>query len=70
MLIEEIKKRITVAMKEKNEVAKNILRLAFGEMQTAEARNARPVTDEEAAAIVRKIVKSNEETVPSRMGIV
>jgi uncharacterized protein YqeY len=62
MLIDEIKARITRAMKEKDEVARDVLRLAFGEVQTAEANGGRPLKDEEVAAIVRKIVKSNDET--------
>ncbi len=61
-IVDEIKKQTTQAMKDKDEVAKNILRLALGEIQTAEARSNRPATDEEATAIVRKLVKSNEET--------
>ena len=61
MLVDEIKKRITQAMKDRN-VDKEILRVALGEIQTAEARNAKDATDEEALAVVRKLVKSNEET--------
>lgn len=67
MLIEEIKRRITAAMKAGNTVEKEILRLALGEIQTAEARGT-SVTDEGAAAIVRKIIKSNEETIAAAEG--
>jgi uncharacterized protein YqeY len=62
MLADEIKKLTMQAMKDRDDVAKNILRLALGEMQTAEARESRPLRDDEAFAIVRKLVKSNEET--------
>ena len=62
MLVDTLKARITQAMKEKDEVARDVLRVAFGEVQTAEARNQRPLKDEEVQAIVRKLVKSNEET--------
>jgi uncharacterized protein YqeY len=62
MLLDEIKARITRAMKEKDEVARDVLRLAFGEVQTAEANKARALADEEVAAVLRKLVKSNEET--------
>jgi uncharacterized protein YqeY len=62
MLFDDIKQKMTQAMRDKDDVAKNILRLAFGEMQTAEARAARKLEDAEAAAIVKKLVKSNEET--------
>lgn len=63
MIRDEIKKRIPLAMKEKREVEKEILKLALGEIQTAEARSGREPTDEEAAQIVRKLIKSNEETI-------
>ena len=62
MIVEDLKKRITQAMKDRDDVAKNVLRLALGEIQTAEARTSRKMTEEEAVASVRKLVKSNEET--------
>jgi uncharacterized protein YqeY len=62
MLSDQIKSQMFQAMKDKHEVTKEILRLALGEIQTAEARSGRPPTDEEATAIVRKLIKSNNET--------
>src|SRR5437868_1347091 len=68
MLTDDIKKQMTQAMKDRDDVAKNILRLALGEIQTAEARANRPIKDDEAVAIVRKLVKSNEETLAASTG--
>ena len=62
MLIDTIKARALEAMKSKDTVATTIFRLAQGEIQTAEARKGAPVTEEEASAILRKLIKSNEET--------
>lgn len=62
MLLDQIKQQMTRAMRDKDGVAKNILGLAVGEIQTAEARANRPLSDDEAAAVVRKLLKSNEET--------
>lgn len=62
MLIDQIKTRMTQAMRERDDVIKNVLGLAFGEIQTAEARANRPLRDDEAVAIVRKLLKSDEET--------
>ena len=62
MIIDEMKKRIMLAMKEKRELEKEILKVALGEIQTAGARASRDLNDEEAIAIIRKLVKSNEET--------
>ncbi len=61
MLVDEIKKRITQSMKDKS-LDKEVLRVALGEIQTAEARAAKAFGDEEAIAIVKKLLKSNEET--------
>ena len=63
MLTEQIKKQMIEAMKQKNTIAKEVLRVALGEIQTAEARSGKPPTDEQAAALVRKLIKSNRETI-------
>lgn len=62
MLVDEIKVKVSAAMKAQDTVARDILRLALGEIQTAEARRNGPLTDEEATQAVRKLIKSNEET--------
>jgi uncharacterized protein YqeY len=68
MLVEELKKRITQAMKERDEVAKDVLRVALGEIQTQEHRANKTMSEEEAVAVVRKLVKSNEETMAASTG--
>ena len=62
MLVEEIKKRVAVAMKSGDTVTRDVLRLALGEIQTAEARKNAPLSEDDAAAALRKLIKSNEET--------
>jgi uncharacterized protein YqeY len=62
VLIDDIKARMRAAMQARDDVAKNILSLALGEIQTAEARANRSLNDAEAVAVVRKLLKSNEET--------
>jgi uncharacterized protein YqeY len=62
MLVDTIRERVKEAVKSKDEVARDVLRLAIGEIQTAEARASRPLTDEESAAILKKLVKADEET--------
>jgi uncharacterized protein YqeY len=68
MFIDELKKRITQAMKERDEVAKDVLRVALGDIQTQEHRANKAMSDEEAIAVVRKLVKSNEETMAASSG--
>ena len=62
MLADDIKTRMFAAMKAKNTVEKEILRVALGEIQTAEARGKGPMSDEAAGAILKKLVKSNQES--------
>ncbi|MBI1370790.1 MAG: hypothetical protein GC162_19320 [Planctomycetes bacterium] len=63
MLIDEVKARMIAAMKAKDVLAKEILRVTLGDLQMTETRQARAITDEEAVAVIRKIIKSNEETI-------
>jgi len=61
-LTDQIKTRMRAAMQARDEVTRNILGLALGEIQTAEARTNRSLDDAEVTAVVRKLLKSNEET--------
>jgi uncharacterized protein YqeY len=62
MLLDEIKARMFKAMKAGAIVEKEILRVAVGEITTEQAREGRKGSDEEAQAILKKLVKSNEES--------
>ena len=62
MLVEEIKKRVAAAVKQGDSVTRDVLRLALGEIQTAEARKNAPLSEEDAGAALRKLIKSNQET--------
>jgi uncharacterized protein YqeY len=61
-LIETLRARALAAMKAKDPIATTIYRLAQSEVQALEARNAKPLTDEEAFGALKKLVKANEET--------
>ena len=62
MLLDEIKTRMFKAMKEGRSVEKEVLRVAVGEITTNAAREGKSGSDEEAQAIVRKLIKSNQES--------
>lgn len=65
MLKDDIKARTLAAMKSGDTVARDVLRLALGEIQMGEVRadeNKTTYTEEAAQAAVRKLMKSNEET--------
>jgi uncharacterized protein YqeY len=61
MLIDDIKARMRAALKGGRTTEKEILGVALGELQTVEARSG-TLSEDAAAAIVRKLVKSNRET--------
>lgn len=61
MLADEIKTRMFAAMKAGRIVEKEILRVALGEIQTILSRQG-TLTEDEVGAIVRKLIKSNRET--------
>ena len=65
MLVDQIKARMFQAIKAGEHLEKEILRVAVGEITTEAARPGRQGSDEEAQAILRKLVKSNEETLAS-----
>jgi uncharacterized protein YqeY len=62
MLLDEIKAKMFQAMKAGAIVEKEILRVAVGEITTEQARDGRKGSDEESQAILRKLIKSNEES--------
>lgn len=61
-LVDQIKARMFQAMKAGNNVEKEILRVAMGELTTDAARPGKKGDDDEARAILKKLVKSNEES--------
>jgi uncharacterized protein YqeY len=63
MLLDEIKKRIVDAMKAKRVVEREILRVAASEIQAAQNRATDPLTDEDAHKIIKKLIKSNQESI-------
>jgi uncharacterized protein YqeY len=62
MLIDELRAQLRAAMKARKLVEKEILRVAIGEIETAASRSNKELSDAEAQGILRKLVKSNEET--------
>lgn len=65
MLIDEIRLRMKAAMKARSVVEKEILRVALGEITTEEARHSAGIDDAAVEKILRKLVKSNRDTMAS-----
>ena len=62
-LLKAIKQKSIEAMKARDSSAAQLYKLALGEAQMLEVRSGREATDDEVAQIVRKLIKSNEETI-------
>ena len=61
MLLDQLKDRIKQAMRDKNVLEKDLLRVVVGDLETELARRG-SLPDSEAERILRKMVKSNRET--------
>jgi uncharacterized protein len=61
MLFDYLRTKLKDAIKGHRTIEKEILRVALGELQTIEARGD-SVDDEVAAKVIKKLVKSNRET--------
>lgn len=62
MLKDELKREMMQALRDKRSVEKEVLRVALGEVQAEENRRGSDISDEEAQKIVRKLIKSNTES--------
>jgi uncharacterized protein YqeY len=62
MLLDDIKAQMFKAMKEGRVVEKEILRVAMGEITTNAARPGQTGSDDEVRAILRKLIKSTDES--------
>src|SRR5690606_14244013 len=60
-IAEAVRQQLVAAIKGDKDTEKAALRVLLGEIQTAEARQG-SLSDEQAANIVRKIIKNNNET--------
>jgi uncharacterized protein YqeY len=62
-MIEQIKQRVFQAMRDKNELERDLLRVVLGDLQMQETRSGEALSDDEAHRLIRKIVKSTHETI-------
>ena len=66
MLVEQLREDVKQALRDKNEVKKNILRVVIGEVETQESRTNKSFTDEEVEKVLRKMIASNQEVLSSK----
>jgi uncharacterized protein YqeY len=60
--IMDLQKKLQEAMKTKNDLARDLLRVILGEVATRKARSGQELSEEEVHLIIRKIIAGNDET--------
>lgn len=67
-LQETIKKQIIEAMKAKDTLTRDVLRVLQGDIEMHHTRTGEHMTEDQAQKVVRKLVKSNQETIAATKG--
>lgn len=65
-IVDDVRAQMIQAMKDKDQPRRDILRVALGDMESTETRQGSAVTDEQCLQIIRKLVKSNQETIAAK----
>lgn len=61
-LLQTIKNQVIQAMKAKDTLTRDVLRVLQGDIEMHHTRTGEHMTDDEAQKVVRKLIKSNQET--------
>lgn len=61
-LLQTIKNQVIAAMKAKDTLTRDVLRVLQGDIEMHHTRTGQHMTDDEAQKVVRKLIKSNQET--------
>lgn len=61
-MLEQVKARVKVAMLAKDTFERDLMKVVLGDLQMQETREGKPLTEAQAEAVVRKMVKSGRET--------
>lgn len=62
-LLQTIKQQVIQAMKAKDTLTRDVLRVLQGDIEMHHTRTGEHMTDEQAQKVVRKLIKSNQETI-------
>ena len=60
----DLQAKLREAMKAKDDLARDVLRVVLGEVSTRRARTGKEPTDEEVHGMIRKLIAGNSETRP------
>lgn len=62
-LLQTIKKQVIDAMKAKDTLTRDLLRVLQGDIEMHHTRTGEHMTEDQAQKVVRKLIKSNQETI-------
>ena len=62
-LLQTIKDQVIAAMKAKDNLTRDVLRVLQGDIEMHHTRTGEHMTEDQAQKVVRKLVKSNQETI-------
>ena len=62
-LLQTIKQQVIQAMKAKDTLARDLLRVLQGDIEMHHTRTGEHMTEDQAQKVVRKLMKSNQETI-------
>jgi len=65
-LTNQIRDDVKTAMKSRDDVRRNILRVVLGDVETQESRTGKALEDEQVHKVIRKIIAGNEEALEAR----
>jgi hypothetical protein len=65
-LLQTIKEQVVAAMKAKDTLARDVLRVLQGDIEMHHTRTGEHMSDEQAQKVVRKLIKSNQETLAAK----
>lgn len=62
-LLDKIKSEMTIAMKERQKIRRDILRFVISESNILAVRQNKPVTEDQVVKVIAKIIEKNEESI-------
>lgn len=67
-LLQTIKQQVIEAMKAKDTLTRDLLRVLQGDIEMHHTRTGEHMTEDQAHKVVRKLIKSNQETLAAKPG--
>lgn len=67
-MLSRVKENLTKAMKARNMLEVNVVRMLLSNMQTLEATQGKEMTEDQGISVVKKLINQNNEEIATRTG--